>query len=341
MKIVEITGPRQAGVTERPDPIPAEDLVLVRIDSAPMCTEYKSYREGYTSSFLGHEAAGIVEAIAQPGLRKPGDRVVVMPQYPCGSCSLCLRGEYIYCQDLRNIQKITGSPWGTASYAQKMLKPDWLLIPIPDDVPTDLAAMACCGLGPTFGAMQTMHVTSFDTVLITGLGPVGLGGVINGVARGAKVLCVESNTYRSELAKRLGADMVFDACAVDSLSEISDYTRGEGVAAAIDCSGVESAQKLMISALKRRGRAAFVGESGELSINVSNQLLRKGITLHGQWHYNLSDTPAMMNMIQLQQDRLKQLITHTFPMSRVKEAFELQLEGNCGKVVLHPQSSLN
>ena len=72
--------------------------------------------------------------------------------------------------------------------AQLMLKPDWLLRKVPKDVPDDYAALACCGLGPTFGAIQRMAVSSYDTLLITGLGPVGLGGVVNGVYRGARVI---------------------------------------------------------------------------------------------------------------------------------------------------------
>ncbi|HMN60123.1 MAG TPA: hypothetical protein PJ988_07150, partial [Anaerolinea sp.] len=99
---------------------------------------------------------------------------------------------------------------GTAAYAQYLIKPDWLLLPIPEDISTEHAAMACCGLGPTFGAMQRLAVEAFDTLLICGLGPVGLGGVINAVRRGARVIGVESNPYRAQLALQLGAEIVLD-----------------------------------------------------------------------------------------------------------------------------------
>ena len=63
--------------------------------------------------------------------------------------------------------------------AQYILKQDWLLMPIPDDVSYLHGAMACCGIGPSFGAMQSMDLSAFDTILITGLGPVGLGAIVN------------------------------------------------------------------------------------------------------------------------------------------------------------------
>jgi L-iditol 2-dehydrogenase len=323
-------------LVERPDPRAAQDLAVVRIEVAPMCTEYKAYKEGWKTEFLGHEAAGVVESVAQPGLVKVGDRVVAMPQYPCGKCEMCLDGNYIHCEHCIDQGAITGVHWGTATYAQRMVKQDWLLIPIPDDISTEHGAMACCGLGPTFGAMQTMKVDRFDTILVTGLGPVGLGAVINGAYRGARVLAVESHPYRAKLARELGAEKVFDPRDRDVLAQVRECTGGRGVDAGIDCSGVEAAQQLMIAAARRKGRVAFVGEAGNLTIHVSNDLIRKGLTLYGQWHYNRADTPRIMDVIRGCREKLDRVITHRFPMSRVQEAFDLQLSGNCGKLLLHP-----
>ncbi len=336
MKVAAITGPRECKLVDKPDPRAAEDFAVVRILSAPMCTEYKAYANGWQTDCLGHEAAGEVVEIAQPGRVKVGDRVVVMPLYPCGKCPHCLAGEYIHCHNTVNALAICGCEAGTATYAQCCLKQDWLLLPVPDGVSIDHASMACCGLGPTFGAMERMNVRAFDTVLITGLGPVGLGGVINARWRGARVIGVESHPYRANLAKELGADEVIDPGAHDPLKQVLDLTGGVGVDKAVDCSGVPQAWRLMIDALRRRGQAAFVGEGGELTIKVSSDMIRKGITLHGQWHWNLADTPRLMHMIAQSAGQLDKLITHTFPMDRVRDAWELQVAGNCGKVVLHP-----
>ncbi|CCW35353.1 theronine dehydrogenase-like Zn-dependent dehydrogenase [Chthonomonas calidirosea] len=336
MQAVRIVGKQRCELVECPKPSPWGDVVVIKVEVTPMCTEYKAYRDGYVVDWPGHEAAGEVAEIAQPGRVKVGDRVVVMPNYPCGRCWLCLRGEYIHCQHNLDILMTTGNMAGIATYAQFLLKPDWLLVPVPDDIPLHHAAMACCGLGPTFGAMERMRVNAFDTVLITGMGPVGLGGVINGVMRGAQVIAVEGHPYRAALARELGAAHVLDPQQTDVLQQIMEITKGVGVDKAIDCSGSAQAQRLLMEATRRKGEVTFVGEAGELTLHVSNDLLRKGLTLHGQWHYNLADTPRLMDLIRRASGLLEKFITHRLPLQRVQEAFETQLTGNCGKIVLEP-----
>jgi L-iditol 2-dehydrogenase len=301
-----------------------------------MCTEYKGYKAGQVGDRLGHEAAGEVVAVDRPGKAKVGDRVVVMPLAGCGRCFLCISGDYIHCEQPVDVLAATGSEAGRATYAQYMLKPDWLLLPVPEDMSTVHAAMACCGLGPTFGAMQRMAVDALDTVLITGLGPVGLGGVINGVSRHARVIAVESHPYRAALAKRLGATAVIDPTDPDALQQILDLTDGIGVDKALDCSGAAQAQRLVIDALRRRGQMAFVGEGGELTIHASRDMIRKGLTLHGNWHWNIRDSQRLFEVIRRSGAQIDQLVTHTYALEDVKDAWELQLTGNCGKVILNP-----
>lgn len=336
MKVAAILGERKAGLAEKPDPKPKDEFVLVKIHVAPMCTEYHAFKAGRESSSLGHEAAGEVVEVSQAGKVKVGDRVVVMPQYPCGKCPLCLAGDYIHCQHNLNVEEVTGNTTGTATYAQYVLKQDWLLVPIPDDVSYEHAGMACCGLGPTFGATQLMNVGAFDTVLITGMGPVGLGGVINCVKRGARVIAVEMHPYRANLAKELGAETVIDPRDENALEQIMDLMDGVGVDKAIDCSASASAVRLLIDAARRKGHVSFVGGVGDVTIHGRRDMLAKGLTLHGAWHYNLADTPVVMEVIKNSSALLDKFITHTFPMSRVQEAWELQVTGNCGKVVLYP-----
>jgi len=336
MKLVKIAGVRKAEVIDVPTPKAKGEFAVVKILSAPMCTEYKSFRDGQVCQSFGHEAAGEVVDLAQAGPVKVGDRVVVMPQLPCGTCPLCLKGEYIHCKNCLDLAKVADYPHGSGTYAQYMLKQDWLLVPIPDSMTIDHAAMACCGLGPTFGAMQIMAVDSFDTVLITGMGPVGLGGVINAVYRGARVIAISRTPYRANLAKQLGADVVVNPDDKDALQQILDLTDGIGADKAIECSGVPARMRLLIDAVRRKGQIAFVGEAEDLTIKVSDDMIRKGLSLHGAWHYNLADTPRIMRIITDSADKLDKLITHTFGMSKVAEAFGLQLTGQCGKVVLHP-----
>ncbi|MBD3175809.1 MAG: zinc-binding dehydrogenase [Armatimonadia bacterium] len=337
MKVLAIEGPRRSALHEVTTPRPVGDWALVRVTCAPMCTEFKGYREGRVSEGLGHEAVGVVEAVAQEGPVQPGNRVVVMPQYPCGQCTLCLTGDYIHCEHSPDFVAKTGGDTGQATMAQYLIKPMSLLVPIPDEMPDEHAGMACCGLGPTFSACDRLGLSGMDTVLITGLGPVGLGGVINAKHRGSRVIAIDPVAYRRELAASLGADHVLEPTDV-TLEHIRDLCRGRGVDKAIECAGVAAAQRLCIDALRRRGEMAFVAEAGDLVVKVSQDLIRKGLTVHGVWHYNMGRTPAMMEQITEMGVQLDQLITHRFPMSGADEAFELQMTGECGKVVLDPWS---
>lgn len=337
MQKVTIQAPKQGALVEVADPTPRDNWVVVKVHTAPMCTEYKSFVAGNPVDQLGHEAAGEVVAVAQPGRVKVGDRVVVMPTNACGQCALCLAGDYIHCENNLNFAAIHGTRDGSATYAQYLLKPDHLLVPIPDGITYDHAAMACCGLGPTFGAVQLMEVNAFDTLLITGLGPVGLGGIINGVYRGARVIGVESNPYRAELALQLGATAVVDPTSSDALTQIRELSGGRGVDKAIDCSGIVAAHRLCIDATRRKGQVAFVGECSDATpLHISPDMIRKGLTLLGSWHYKMQDTPAIMQLISRVGGQIEQLISHRFPMTQVQAAWELQLTGQTAKVLLQP-----
>ena len=335
MKIAAMFADGSGGTVDRPNPQPVDDFVLVKIRSVPMCTEYKGFkgeREQDAAGF-GHEAAGEVVAVAQLGRVKVGDRVVVQPQLGCGACWLCLDGEHIHCQNGRRLPE--GQTAGH-TYAQYILKPDWLLSSFPEDISYKHAGMACCGLGPTFGAMQKMNVNALDTVMITGMGPVGLGGVINSHYRGAKVIAVESQPFRANLAKELGATAVFDPNDENVLDKIMDLTNGLGVDKAMDCSGASAAHRLMVDALRRKGQACFIGQGGDFPLGASRDMIGKGIGLHGIWHYNLSYFPALIKMISQVGNQLDKFITHQYGMSQVQEAWAQQCTGNAGKVVLDP-----
>lgn len=338
MKQVAVSGVERAAIETLEQPRAHDNWVVVKILSAPMCTEFKAFAAGHNPPAIGHEAAGVVIEVAQPGRVAVGDRVAVMPMNPCGQCSLCLVGDYIHCQDGPDFAAAHGSLAGLSTMAQYMLKEDWMLVPIPDEVSIDHGAMACCGLGPTFGAMQAMSVDRHDSVLVTGLGPVGLGGIINGVYRGARVIGVDSNQYRAELALELGAEAVINPMDEDALKQIRALTaHGRGVDKAIDCSGVVAAHRLCIDAARRRGMVAFVGECGEdTPLRISNDMIRKGLRLIGSWHFNMADTPRMMSMISQVGAQLDKLITHRFPLADIQNAWATQLSGQCGKVILQP-----
>jgi L-iditol 2-dehydrogenase len=223
--------------------------------------------------------------------------------------------------------------------AQYILKPDWLLVPIPDGVSYDHAALACCGLGATFGAFERLQTGTFDTVLVTGLGPVGLGAVVNARSRGGRVIGVEANPWRAQRALELGAEIVLDPRDEATLARIMELSGGRGVDQAVDCSGVVAAHRLGIDAARRLGKVAFVGESSaDTPLRISPDLIRKGLTLFGSWHYNLKDTPKMMRLIAESAPQLDKLISHRFPLEEIQRAWETQSSGECAKVLLKPWS---
>ena len=196
-----------------------------------------------------------------------------------------------------------------------LIKQDWLLVPIPEGISYELGSLACCGLGPTFGAMENMNVNSSDTVMITGAGPVGLGGIVNAKYRGARTISVERVPYRMHKAKELGADLVLNPDDPQIRSKIMGFTDGVGVDACVETAGDLEAQRLCLDVVRRRGQVALVGECGEdLTIKASPDFIRKGIVLMGQWHYNLNGTFKIMKVIS-ESPLVEKLITHVFPMN--------------------------
>jgi threonine dehydrogenase-like Zn-dependent dehydrogenase len=300
-----------------------------------MCTEYKAFLAGTPSASLGHEAAGEVVAVARPGRVKVGDRVVAMPLDGCGRCALCVAGDYIHCENRVDFDAFFDGGEGRATYAQYHVKPDWLLLPIPDGVSYEMASLACCGVGPSFGAFEAMGVGASDTVLITGLGPVGLSAVINARSRGARPIGVDSVPYRADRARRMGAT-VLDPREGGLIERIKELTGDKGVDRALECSGTVAAERLCIDATRRMGRVAFVGENyGDLTVRPSSDLLRKGLTVIGSWHYNLRHYPRVMDVIR-GSPLIDQLISHVLPMSEIEAAFALSASHETAKVILKP-----
>lgn len=321
-------------MSERADPRAAGDIVKIEVLVAPMCTEWQSWRAGKPACELGHEAVGIVVDAAQSRRLKLGDRVIVMPHAGCGTCPACAAGEHIHCTEQRDLLAETGSASGIGCYAQFLLKPDYLLHPVPDDISTDHAAMAVCALGPSFTALERMQVTPDDTVLISGCGAVGLGAIVNARTLGARVIALELHPYRAELAKRLGAEQVLDPRLPDLVDQVRALTGGYGADAAIETSNNEAVPPVVLELVRARGRLAFVTWSGALPVA---RITGKGVEIYGSWHWNHARFGnRMMQRVREARPLLDQLTTHRFAMADVAEAFALQETGNCGKVLLYP-----
>jgi threonine dehydrogenase-like Zn-dependent dehydrogenase len=341
MKTVRITGQRQCDLIDKPEPSIGGNYVLLKVEVAPMCNEYLAYRdlvflERNQPDSLGHELAGVVVQAPDGAAVRPGDRVVALCGFPCGRCELCRRGYYAHCADTEDPLEVCDSGSGECGFAQYAVKPDWLLLRVPDGVSLEHASMACCGLGPTFGVMERIRADAFATVLITGLGAVGLGGVINAKFRGATVIGIARSPYRSKLARELGCDVVLDPREDDIRARIMSITGGKGVDIAIDCSGQSEYQRLAVDVVRRLGTVAFLAEPGELQVNVDADLVQKGVTLLGSLDLNRADAPRLLEMISRIPEQIDTFITHRYPLDRIAEAFEQQTRHECGKIILYP-----
>lgn len=328
MLTAAIEGPRTASLREIAEPARRDGWVKVNVTLAPLCTEFGAYAAGSVGHSLGHEAVGVVADADPTSALRVGDSVIAMPLLGCGACTLCVAGDYIHCS-----RGIDGEePLGTIR--QTIVKPERLLVPVPEGLTDEEASLACCALGASFGAFERVQVSAADTLLVTGLGPVGLGAVVHGAMRGCRVIAVDTNPYRSALASDLGADVVM-APSDDTAALIKDLCGGSGPDLALECSGVVSAQRICIDSVRRRGSVGFIGNSfGETSLTVSTDLIFTGITMFGSWHYNLASAPRLLTLIARHRSLVSRLVTHRFPLSRIGDAWDTQLTGQCGKVLI-------
>lgn len=337
MKAAAITGAGRVEIVQRERPRARGDLVVVRILVAPMCTEFKDRRAGNVSDTLGHEAAGVVVDVGDSARVAVGDRVVVMPQFGCGRCWLCTSGEHIYCPHQRDVLAESRSSYGTATYAQYVLKPDWLLLPVPDDVSLRHAALTCCGLGPSFTAHTRMHTTAMDTVLVSGCGPVGLGAIVHAIARGANVFALETQDYRAELARKLGAADVLDPRDGSTVETLKRLCGGEGPDAAIETSGPPGAASLAARALRVHGRLSIVAWGQDVLLPP---LVPLGLDVFGCWHWNHQRYAVQMwRTVRTARTALDTMVTGEFTLDEVSAAMDLQDTGKCGKLFLLPHGT--
>lgn len=139
-------------------------------------------------------------------------------------------------------------------------------------------------------------------------------------------------------AKELGAAAVINPMDQDALRQALDLTQQRrGGDKSVDCAGAAAAHRLCIDATRRKGQAAFVGEcSADTVLRISPDMIRKGLTLIGSWHYNLADSLRIMDMIADIGNQLDQFISHRFSMDDIQQAWETQLSGQCAKVILKP-----
>lgn len=328
MNVIAI-GDGKAWIEEKPVPQPEGNQVVIKLHASPLCgSNMRAFREEGGCTYDGHEGAGEVVAVAHSTRLKVGDRVGLAPVNACGVCEHCRRGDVIFCRDRPAIHP---------TFAQYTKTADVMCTPLPDDVGYPHGSLLGCGLGPAFEALKCVGARAFEPVVISGLGPVGLGAVALGAYLGAEVIGLDPEPYRRDLALDLGAAAALDPTGSDIQDRLRELTRDRGIAYGVDCSGQESSERLLIDCAAVRGKIALVGENRTpLAITPSNDFIRKGLTLMGCWHMNMNDCVHVLDFLRRAPDQADKLISHTFPFDRAQEAFDMFAGRRTAKVVLLP-----
>ncbi len=333
--------PGNSTVELRPFPIPEPGAGQVRIamKASSICGSdiraiYRAHLgsgpEGYQpGTVAGHEPCGQIEAVGPDVTRfQVGDRVVVYHIGGCGLCANCRAGWMISCHSPMR----AAYGWQrNGGHAPFLLADERVLVALPDALTFVDGAMVACGLGTAYAACLRAGVSGRDRVLITGLGPVGLGAALLCRALGAQVVGVESNPARVEFAASLGFTHVV-APGESALAELMTLGEGHGFEVGIDCSGAGAARHLLLEAAREWGRVVFVGEGGTVTFEPSPLLIHKQLTLHGSWVCSIGQMEELVEQLAKWGLHPEVLVTHRFALEQADEAYELFASGQSGKV---------
>ncbi|MDR1948277.1 MAG: alcohol dehydrogenase catalytic domain-containing protein, partial [Spirochaetaceae bacterium] len=275
MKGVYLPGNSTVEFRNVPIPKPGYGQVLVKMKACTICGSdiraiYREHTgkgaEGYQGVIAGHEPCGqVVEE--GPGIKrfKKGSRVIVYHISGCGVCHDCRMGYMISCSSPLRAAYGWQRDGGMAEY---ILCDEKDLVELPDSLSYADGAQVACGFGTVYEAIQKIGVSGTDSVLVVGLGPVGLATLMLCRAMGAqKLYGIEANPLRIELTKKLNlADALF-APGEKNVEEILALTGGYGVEKAFDCSANDGGRATAIRATRQWGKIAFVGEGGTVNFN--------------------------------------------------------------------------
>jgi threonine dehydrogenase-like Zn-dependent dehydrogenase len=325
-----------------PIPKPGHGQVLVKMKASTICGSdiraiYREHTgkgaEGYQNVIAGHEPCGqVVEEGAGIRRFKKGSRVIVYHISGCGVCHDCRMGYMISCSSPLRAAYGWQRDGGMADY---LLCDEKDLVELPDSLSYADGAQVACGFGTVYEAIQKVGVSGNDSVLVVGLGPVGLATLMLCRALGAqKLYGIESNPYRIELAEKLKlADQVFTPASTN-VDEIRALTNGNGVERAFDASSSDAGRAAAIRATRQWGKIAFVGEGGTIHFNPSPDIIHPQKSIYGSWVTSIWLMENLVEELLRWNLHPEALITHRFPLEKANEAYQLMASGNCGKVAV-------
>jgi threonine dehydrogenase-like Zn-dependent dehydrogenase len=336
---VFLPGDRRVEIREVAVPEPGPGQVLLGMKASSICgsdlraiyrpTEQGTGPEAYRGVIAGHEPAGVVEAVGSGVSRfATGDRVAVYHIAGCGLCHECRRGWMISCSSPARAAYGWQRDGGHAPY---LLAEERTLVSLPDELSFVDGSIVACGLGTAYAGCLRLGISGADRVLVTGLGPVGIGAAMIARGLGAEVVGVETSAARRDVARRLGIE-VLEANPDDLGDALRDRSGGEGFEVGIDCSGNAAARALCLASARPWGRVAFIGEGGSVAFDVSPILIHPQLTLVGSWVCSIGQMEELVELLVRWRLRPEEMVTDRFGIADAVGAYRTADAADGGKV---------
>lgn len=340
MRAAVFHGPdRPLELAEVETPIPGDGEVLVRVAGCGLCHTDLHYLDHGVRTFkpppliLGHEAAGTVAAVGD-GVsdRAPGDRVLIPAVLSCGRCRYCRAGRENLCEALAMLGNDRDG-----AYAEYVAVPAAELVPVPETIPLDRACVIADALSTPYHAVKNRgRVRTGDRVAVVGCGGVGLNAVQCAVAAGGRVIAVDLNEERLEVARELGAEETLDPRSVDRPDkEIRRRTDG-GVDVAFEATGSPATIELAFSLLRKGGRACIIGYSGEPAAISAARLMYFELELVGSLGCGAGLYPEILGLVEAGRLRLEPVVSGTIPLEEIGEGLDRLRRGEGVRWVVTP-----
>ena len=328
-----------------PDPGPGE--AVVKISACGVCHTDLHYREGGINDdypfLLGHEAAGFVEAVG-PGVTDvaPGDYVILNWRAVCGQCRSCLRGRPWYCFSTHNAkQKMTlldgtilSPALGIGAFVEKTLVAAGQCTKVDSRASAAAAGLLGCGVMAGLGAaMNTGNVGRGDTVAVFGCGGVGNAAIAGSRLAGArKIVAVDLDPRKLELARKFGATDVVDASKENVVEAIRAATDGFGADVCIEAVGNPKVYKQAFEARDLAGTVVLVGVPHPTHVLELpfQEVFGRGGSLKSSWYGDClpsRDFPMLIDLYLQGRLDLDSFVSETITINDVEEAFHKMERG--------------
>lgn len=323
------------------DPTPGEDEVILEMKASGICgSDLKSYRGTYVGKatvngkiIAGHEPCGVVVAAGKGvGLKaaRIGARTMVHHYKGCGCCHDCMSGWTQICPDRQASYGLTAH----GGHAKYLKVPASTLIELPETLSFEAGAAISCGSGTAWGALKRMDYSSRHPILVVGQGPVGQAVTQFAVSLGGYVIAMDINDDRLQRAKELGAASVVNSSKIDARQAIDDMTQGKGVPFVVDTSGSASGSLDAVCCASVWGKVVFIGMGSSVTMNVSEHLIRKQLTVYGSWTFSKSWQLDCAEYVARHAVQVEDLFTHRWQLEQVDEAYRLFDKQETGKAVI-------